>query len=466
MNFSRGRSLPTDDRRVMAIVPASRIVREVRFSPEGAAVAFIASEGDRHYVTSANGTLSETDSAQYLAVGPEGETTAYLARDRGKMFVPVNGTHERTFDWASAPVLSADGQSLAHWGMRHDPASKAPGVGSFFVVHDSLEIGPFKDQGHLAFIPKSGGLVYSTQQRGDSFVVVGDQRGPNFDWVKQPSINLPDESIWYWGRTSEAWHLMRSDTLIAKSSRLPSHGGPFFSADGRHFACWICEGDRWSILADDRTFATPGSPVENSSEIAIHSTGDFAYSFIKEGTVQVVNRGSRGASFDAVGPIRFSPDGSRVGYIARSGDQEFAVVDGEKSKGFDIVWPEEYNITNCIENSLVFNNDGSSFAYWARHGDSECVVVNAEEGEPFDALSGVPAFSPTTGCLAYGCFSDRKEYVVVNGIRSDPFDRVWSPATSPMAPMWTPTYVGDGKTLVFGSLIDNKIYLISLTTEP
>ena len=63
--------------------------------------------------------------------------------------------------------------------------------------------------------------------------------------------------------------------------------------------------------------------------------------------------------------IYLSPDAHRLGFIARRGNKEFAVVDGVISEEFD-----------SIPSALTFSPDARSVAFIARNGIEQYAIVD------------------------------------------------------------------------------------------
>jgi hypothetical protein len=72
--------------------------------------------------------------------------------------------------------------------------------------------------------------------------------------------------------------------------------------------------------------------------------------------------------------IYLSPDTRRLGFIARRGAKEFAVVDGVSSEDYDALSP------------LTFSPDARSVAFIARNGLTQFAVIDGLRGEPFDRV--------------------------------------------------------------------------------
>jgi hypothetical protein len=444
---------------VLACVADGERLREVCFSPDGTAVAFITSKDAEHWVRNANGTRAAYADARNLVVGPCGETTACVARLGHNALVPINGAYQQTFRWASEPVLSPDGIQTAYYGeLSPGDNSHTPAGGSFYVVVGDQTRGPYESHGHMFFNPLDGRLVYTIQERGDSFVACGAEEGPRFDRVLRPEINVCDGSVWYWAYRSPKWLIVRNHEVIDTSDKCPMPYGPFFWSNGNHVAYWKCGETNWSLMLNGQSVGTAQTPVGMINSIDVTDSGQVAYAFQSDGGVWISAAGEKQGPFDAVGAPTFSPDGRRLAYMARRSYTSYLVLDGVPGEPFDAILPEEGDLSNYLEDIPVFRDDGLSVAYRACRGQSEYIVCDGEAGEPFGFVSGGPAFSPNNGHLVYAAGESLKEYVVVDHHRSEPFNRIWSPSPeSSLSMMWKPTFSADGNKVLFGALSDGQV---------
>jgi hypothetical protein len=86
------------------------------------------------------------------------------------------------------------------------------------------------------------------------------------------------------------------------------------------------------------------------------------------------------------GSFKISPDGRRIAYIVRVGEQQAVVIDGKEEKPYDAIG----------EGNPVFSPDSRQVAYGARKGLKGVVVVSGSEQKPYDDIgSGKILFSPT-----------------------------------------------------------------------
>lgn len=138
--------------------------------------------------------------------------------------------------------------------------------------------------------------------------------------------------------------------------------------------------------------------------------------------IRIVGHGAYGgvhsglASFTFA--LKFSPDGSHLAYVARTGDKWRVVLDGAKGRAYNEI----------VDARLDFNQDGSKLAYIAREGDRYFVVVNGREGKRYASVTGLTLSGD--GRPAYIAQSRGKQFVVAGVAESDRHDEVRSPAWS------------------------------------
>jgi len=167
----------------------------------------------------------------------------------------------------------------------------------------------------------------------------------------------------------------------------------------------------------------------------------------------VVN-GVEGKKYDWIyeDSLQFSPDGKKLAYIAREGNEKFVVVNGKEGKRYD--WIDNF--------SLKFSPDGKKIAYIAGEGGKHdkfwisyeggkyFVVVNGKEGKRYDYIDSLfLTFSPDGEKLAYVAKEGNKELVVVNEIEGKRYGRIYNLQFSP-----------DGKRLAYIAKEGNKELIV------
>ena len=142
---------------------------------------------------------------------------------------------------------------------------------------------------------------------------------------------------------------------------------------------------------------------------------------------------------------RFSPDGDRIAFIGKRGNQHFVVVDGVEHgpydstlKGSPAFSPNGRRVAYAVADSgkwkvvvdgkagreydsligsLVFSPDSKRIAHAAKRGNKWMVVVDTEEGKGFEGIQSIgPIFSPDSKRIAYGAGNTREQFVVVDGV--------------------------------------------------
>src|SRR5258706_4241974 len=109
------------------------------------------------------------------------------------------------------------------------------------------------------------------------------------------------------------------------------------------------------------------------------------------------------------------PDLRRLGFIAKRGAKEFAVVDGVTRQAFD-----------SIPSSLTFSPDSKSVAYIAREGTEQFAVINGIRGESYDFVQA-PTFSPNSARFVYAASRGTRRYLVLDGAREGEYDSLTPP---------------------------------------
>lgn len=174
-------------------------------------------------------------------------------------------------------------------------------------------------------------------------------------------------------------------------------------------------GDHWEVtllvangvVASRYAQANPGSVVSaHLPSAARPSTGPRSARAVQVGGGwAVVVDGSMGKTYDEIraGSLAFSPDRTRVAYLATTGGKWMAVVDGSEGKAYDGVF-----------GSIEFSPDSRRVAYPARTGGIWTVVLDGVEGKPYDDVGG-PVFSPDSQRVAYRAKSAGSWALVVDG---------------------------------------------------
>jgi len=136
-----------------------------------------------------------------------------------------------------------------------------------------------------------------------------------------------------------------------------------------------------------------------------------AYAVTRDGKMRVIHDGKEEPEYDlagAWGHIAFSPDGKRLAYIAKRGENGFIVCDGVEGPAYDGVYNPE------------FSPDGKRLAYIARRAKEYFVVCDAREWKDVR-----PRFSPD-GKHLYGMGGrGKKSFVAIDDKAGALHDSIW-----------------------------------------
>lgn len=92
---------------------------------------------------------------------------------------------------------------------------------------------------------------------------------------------------------------------------------------------------------------------------------------------------------------------------------------------------EKYELLGSDQNfRVLLSKDSTSYAYWARADSLEFMVVNSVAGEKFERV-GRPFFAPDNRTVAYKALRARKWFIVFGEKKFGPYEAVGQPVISP-----------------------------------
>jgi len=264
----------------------------------------------------------------------------------------------------------------------------------------------------------------------------GQAYGPGCQGIWDGSVLFSPDSkrlAYVAGAAAKARRSVILDGVEGKQYDDVVSGSLIFSQNSAHFAYLAKKGARWLAVVDGVemkeydevlvaiAFDAEGKRVAYAAKADGPSTGSGSPPAVAEGTPRaeptggkwfMVVDGKEGDRHDlALFPV-FSDDGNRLGYVARDGDQSFAVVDGARQEGHG----------NLAMVPPVFSPDGKHFAYVAKREEAWSVVADGIEGVKYDAAYGM-TYSPDSARLGYYARRGDKTMVVVDGVEGQLYDK-------------------------------------------
>jgi hypothetical protein len=315
-----------------------------QFSPDGRRFGYIVFNRGRDVQKLRNGTSSRTRYDTYVVVNgePQGKIYSSFTEDRPTQDLQFSAD---STTWSCTALVSTqrqfavivDGRETGLWPNR--PRVKfAPSGSDFFytvqsnnsevIVHREKVIGSFKSVSDAVF---SGD--------GQVFAFLADKAGGEPVFV----LNDVEQSIEHRGFKLQLSHDGKTRAWVEANKlrrRLNFNGkagkwfddvsGVTISADGQRVAHLAKTGKKNHVIADDLSWEDHGIPRDllwsrDGTRLAciVHSRGGKG----KSSAEQVILNNKPEKSFTEIESMEFSPDGSRLAYIARNQEHRLLIVD-------------------------------------------------------------------------------------------------------------------------------------------
>jgi Tol biopolymer transport system component len=312
------------------------------------------------------------------------------------------------FDHLGNPVFSPDGKRIGYRAKQ--------GNRWFIMVNDQR--GPEFDRvSSPVFSPDGRQVAYWARQDKKEFIVLDDKPGPVFDGAGFPVFGPDNGKVAYRARQGRQWFVMRSDQPSPAFDDIGHYTAPargsdsadlVFSPDGLQLAYAARRGEQWFIVREGR----PGPVFEHVGLPVFGPDGRLAHRARQNDREFIVLGEQKGPEFDFVSNPVFSPDGRDVAYWARQGKTEFVMRGDRKGPVFESL--------NRV-GAPVFNRDGSQVIYWAKRGEKEFILSGEQKGPEFDAIEA-PVFNRRTDQIAYRARQGDKEWVMLGNQKGPEFD--------------------------------------------
>ncbi|GFO66095.1 TolB family protein [Geomonas paludis] len=417
----------------------------------------------------------------------------------------VSGTVDTTVAAQSARLATIAEQDapVAQQGITAQHTAPSPGQAPEFTVF---------------FSSLGKGEAYLTSGPEGACVVHNGARGKVYQGVGGVALSRDGRRIAYGAVSGGQWRMVDNG---AEGETFNEVGDPVFSPDGRHLAYEALTGKHWHVVVDGRIsdgvvqyYQKPVFSADGSKILLIENTeqdGLFRLVVSDLGLVQqsrkemrmlgtVVSKNltqiatvqqdgakyrvlrfsfaapdqvSRGADYDAISDLSFSPDGASLAYLARRGTTRLLVLDGKEEplpdggimaapavrpdrKGAGVILAtnagyllhegfagKSRHKLYADAGDLTYSSNGDH-AYVAVTGNEMRLVVNDKEGPLFDRVVS-PVFSPDGRFVVYRARKEGKRFVVVADLQGRTVRRHPS-----YEMVFETTFTSDGKSVAYG----------------
>lgn len=390
-----------------------------------------------------------------------------------------------------------------------------------------LHGGPRTRTFEFFFGERGGGVAFVVEAGKKSKVIFNGRPGKEYSAVGKIALS-PDGGRHAYAALADGRWRMVVDGVEAERS-FDAVKTPVFSADGAHLAYEVMDGERWRLAVDGKLnpgtrtrylaheFSADGSRIAYIDDVDSQGRGRLVVSDVAFGEQETVATGvismlvsadrskvaavmatrgaevlsfafarpdlvERGPRFDGVRDLAFSADGRALAYFAERAGEHFAVLNDKEERippveivGPPVIRPDgkSFGALVAVEglvflriffvewganegsyeeaDGLTFSQDGSSHAYAARRGAEWYVVVNGLRGEPFDRVV-TPQISPDGSLVVYRARKQGSRFVVAADARGKTVSRHAS-----FEQVHPVRFAADGKSIAYGALDGSRL---------
>ncbi len=346
-------------------------------SPDESRLAFTAKKGGRWYVVLDGKRRGAYDGVAGLRWTPDGRELTYAVRQGWKWRLVIGDQSGPEFDEVVGPYWSRDGKRVAYEG-------RAGSRWSFVLDGRVGAAFDWTMHGSLLFSPDGTSCAYLAGQRDRTFAVVDGRRGAGSDAIRSLTYSPDGKQVAYVALRGKRQAFVLGNDVLAEADQVSLLGleeGPRYVTVERG-AHYYVRGDRkegpfeeirvegeyprgpilplarknreWLVMEGE----PPGPGYDEISRVTyLRGRDAFAFCGRRGERSRLVVGGREEPTYDAIGQVLPSSDGSQVAYAARSGEEWFPVIRGERmGNSCDRIW------------ELRFSPDGRRLHWGAQCG--------------------------------------------------------------------------------------------------
>jgi len=273
--------------------------------------------------------------------------------------------------------------------------------GPFFDIYYVNQI-PL-DTDKLVFSPDSQHLAYivpkvSNGQATGAQVILDGKPGPWFDDVSDIKFTANSQHLLYRISTHTDKEQMAVDGVPGPEYDyvLDDYGsfntvGAYFAYEGLMNGSMGINNGRVQVVAD----GVPGPWYDMITwDPHYYRDSRLVYIGLLGGKAQIMVNGQPVPKFDDLDDAILSPDQKRLAYEVRDGAKWKVVLDGVPGPAFDrfgekeLIHESDTSVGNFEPGHIFFSDEGDHLGYVAKSGDKYFAVVDGVPGPPFDLIYG------------------------------------------------------------------------------
>lgn len=264
--------------------------------------------------------------------------------------------------------------------------------------------------------PDGRSLAYAIENNGKvSIWINGKKSSPEFDYIGK-SFFSPDGSRFVYVAntggskkkydygfiqvTGGEWCIMMGyEKIECDFADELQDVNPIFSPDGIKLTYKVKKNKAWAFMINGKKVSL------DNVKYSVFSRDGSKVAYVKEDRSVWINEDQISPGLNFKDFLSFSPDGSRLAYVAKGAGKEFVMINGKKvSSEYDSRSKLGYDRLDMLDliKNLTFSPDSRRLAYVTK-GDNKKYSVwvdNKRVSPEFDGVEGI-VFSPDSRKLAY-----------------------------------------------------------------
>lgn len=226
-------------------------IRNVVISGDGKHIAYVAESGVFKYVVVHDGKPGkESDrniADRSLALSPDGQRLGYATRDFGKFTAVIDGQESKVYRGVLGITFSPDNKRVAYTAVSAE-------ADKWLAVIDGKEGAGYEGLGTPSFSPDSKSVVCAAKLGNREFILLNGQPQINgiaqkgYEKTSGPRFSPDGSRLVYLAKAGGKWLLVDAGKEQKPYGAIQEDF--YFSADSRHLATVVFEGDEEMVVVD------------------------------------------------------------------------------------------------------------------------------------------------------------------------------------------------------------------------